>query len=107
MTGQYGGGKLLLDFRGNSLVLDCGEAHARQPYTVENTPGALLIHIQNSGGPFTLALQPDHSLRGSGSTAVNGRLVTGMKGEEITFAPHSETCDVGAFRPKGGAAKTP
>jgi hypothetical protein len=105
MTGQYGGGKLLLDFRGNSLVLDCGEAHVRQPYTVENTSSALLIHVQNSGGPFVLTLQPDNSLRGSGSTAVNGRLVTGMQGEDITFTPHSETCDVGAFRPKGGAMR--
>jgi hypothetical protein len=105
MTGQYGGGKLLLDFRGNSLILDCGEAHVRQPYTVENTPSALLVHIQNSSGPFTLTLQPDNSLRGSGSTAIDGRLVTGMKGEDITFTPHSETCDVGAFRPKGAAAR--
>jgi hypothetical protein len=105
MTGQYGGGKLLLDFRGNSLILDCGEAHVRPPYTVENTSAALVIHVQNPGGPFTLTLQPDNSLRGSGSTAVNGRLVSGMKGEDVTFAPHSETCDVGAFRPKGGGAR--
>jgi hypothetical protein len=56
MTGKYGGGMLLLDFSENSLILDCGQAHVRQPYTVENTPNALLIHVQNSGGPFTLAL---------------------------------------------------
>ena len=105
MTGQYGGGRLLLDFRGNSLILDCGDAHVRQPYTVENTSGALLIHVQNSGGPFTLTVKPDNSLLGSGSTAVNGRLVAGMQGEEVTFAPHSETCDVGAFRPKAGSPR--
>jgi hypothetical protein len=103
MTGKYGSGKLLLDFSGNSLVLDCDQAHVRQPYTVENTPNALLINVQNSGGPFTLALQPDNSLRGAGSTAVNGRLVTGMNGEEVAFAPHRDTCDVGTFRPKTGA----
>jgi hypothetical protein len=103
MTGKYGGGKLLLDFSGNSLVLDCGQAHVRQPYTVENTPNALLIHVQNSAGPFSLALQPDNSLRGAGTTRVDGRLVTGMNGENVTFAPHSETCDVGTFRPKTGA----
>jgi hypothetical protein len=103
MTGKYSGGKLLLDFSGNSLVLDCGQAHVRQPYTVENTPNALLIHVKNSGSPFTLALEPDNSLRGAGSSAVNGRLVTGMNGENVAFAPHSETCDVGTFRPKTGA----
>lgn len=106
MTGKYGGGQLLLDFSGNSLVLDCGQAHVRQPYTVENTSNALLINVQNSGGPFTLALQPDNSLRGAGSTTVNGRLVTGMNGDNVTFAPHSETCDVGTFRPKTGATPT-
>jgi hypothetical protein len=106
MTGKYGGGQLLLDFSGNSLVLDCGQAHVRQPLHVENTSNALLVHVQNSVGPFTLALQPDNSLRGSGSTTVNGRLVTGMNGDNVTFAPHSETCDVGTFRPKTGAAPT-
>jgi len=106
MTGKYGGGMLLLDFSGNSLVLDCGGAHVRQPYTVENTSNALLIHVQNSGGPFTLAVQPDNSLRGTGSTTVNGRLVTGMNGDNVTFAPHSETCDVDTFRPKTGSTPT-
>ena len=106
MTGKYGGGNLLLDFSDNSLVLDCGQAHVRQSYTVQNTSNALLIHVQNSGGPFTLALQPDNSLRGTGSTTVNGRLVTGMNGENVTFAPHSETCDVDRFRPKTGSSPT-
>jgi len=106
MAGKYGGGMLLLDFSGNSLVLDCGQAHIRTTYAVENTPSTLLVHVQNSGGPFTLAVQPDNSLRGAGSTTVNGKLVTGMAGENITFAPHSETCDVGTFRPKTGAAPT-
>jgi hypothetical protein len=106
MTGRYGGGNLLLDFRGNSLVLDCGQAHVRQSYTVENTSNALLIHVQNAGGPFTLALQPDNSLIGSGSTTINGRLVTGMNGDNVTFAPHAETCDVSRFNPKTGATAT-
>lgn len=106
MTGKYGGGQLLLDFTGNSLVLDCGEAHVRQPYTVENTANALLVHVKNGGGPFTLALQPDNSLRGTGSTTVNGRLVTGGSRDNVTFAPHSETCDLGTLRPKTGATPT-
>jgi hypothetical protein len=106
MTGKYGGGRLLLDFSGNSLVLDCGEAHVRQPYTVENTSNALLIHVKNSVSPFTLAVQPDNSLRGAGSTTINGRLVTGMNGNNVTFAPHIETCDVDMFRPKTGAGST-
>jgi hypothetical protein len=106
LAGKYSGGMLLLDFSGNSLVLDCGQAHVRATYTIENTPSTFLVHVQNPSSPFTLAVQPDNSLRGAGSTTVNGKLVTGMAGENITFAPHSETCDVGTFRPKTGAAPT-
>ena len=103
MTGKYGSGMLLLDFSAASVTLDCGQAHVRQPYTVENAPNQLLIHVENAGGPFTLALEPDNSLRGSGSTAVNGRLVTGMNGDNVAFAPHSEHCDVATLRPKSGS----
>jgi hypothetical protein len=106
MAGKYGGGTLLLDFSGNSLVLDCGQAHVRATYTIENTPSTFLVHVQNPGGPFTLALQPDNSLRGAGSTTVNGKLVIGMKGDDVAFAPHSETCDVGTFHPKTGSTPT-
>ena len=104
MSGKYSDGRLLLDFTSNSLVLDCGQAHVRAPYTVENAPNTFLIHVQNPGGPFSLALQPDNSLRGAGSTTINGRLVTGMNGDNVAFAPHSETCDVGMFRSKAGAS---
>jgi hypothetical protein len=104
MTGQYGSGMLLLDFSENSVILDCGAAHARQPYRVENGAEQLLIHVENAGGAFTLALQPDNSLRGSGSTTVNGRLVSGMRGDDVVFTPRSERCDVDTYRPKAGAA---
>jgi hypothetical protein len=42
-------------------------------------------------------------LRGAGSTTVNGKLVTGMNGDNVTFAPHSERCEVDTFRPKTGS----
>src|SRR5437763_8692897 len=106
MTGKYGGRTLLLDFSGNSLVLDCGQAHVRATYTVENAPTTFLVHVQNPDSPFVLALQPDNSLRGAGSTTVNGKLVTGMNGDDVAFAPHIETCDVGTFHPKTDAAPT-
>ena len=106
MTGKYGGRTLLLDFSGNSLVLDCGQAHVRATYTVENAPTTFLVHVQNPDSPFVLALQPDNSLRGAGSTTVNGKLVTGMNGDDVAFAPHIETCDVGTFHPKTDATPT-
>ena len=104
MVGKYSGGRLLLDFTTTSVILDCDQAHIRSTYTVENAPNTFVVHIDNPAGPIALAVQPDNSLRGSGSTTINGRLVTGMNGENVAFAPHSERCDVGTFRPKTGAA---
>lgn len=104
MVGQYAGSSgLLLDFDGAAVTLDCGQAHVKQPYTVENAPNELVVHVQNSGGPFNLAVLPDNSLRGSGNTTVNGRLVSGMRGDDVTYTPHSERCDIGAFRPATGS----
>jgi len=108
MTGKYSGSGLQFDFSENSVILDCGQAHARQPYTVENTPADVQIHVQNSGGPFTLTVLPNNTLRGSGSTTVNGRLVSGMQGDNVTFTPHNERCEVGTYAPSAaGAAPAP
>jgi hypothetical protein len=105
MTGKYTVSGLQLEFSENSVILDCGQAHARQPYTVENASGDVRIHVQNSGGPFTLALLPNNTLRGSGSATVNGRLVTGMQGENVTYAPRNESCEIGTYSPASAGAE--
>ena len=104
MTGKYSGSGLQFDFTENSVILDCGQAHARQPYTVENTPGDVRIHIRNSGGPFTLTLVPNNTLRGSGSTTINGRLVSGMQGDNVTYTPRNERCEIGTYTPASADA---
>ena len=107
MTGRYrSSGGLLLEFNGQDVILDCGQAHVKAPYKVENRGSAFTVTIENSGGPFTLALAADNTLRGSGSTAVNGRLVTGANGDQVLFRPHSETCSIGAFSLLSGASST-
>ncbi len=40
-----------------------------------------------------------------GSTTVNGRLVTGMQGENVTYAPHSERCEIGTYAPASAGAE--
>jgi len=107
LIGKYSSSSgLLLDFSGAGVILDCGQAHVKAPYTVENTPAQFLVHVQNSGGPFTLGVTSDSVLRGSGATAVNGRLVSGIQGENVTFIPHSETCNVGNLAAKAGSGST-
>ena len=102
MAGRYASNSgLTLEFGNGGVVLDCGKAHAESPYTVENTPTGFVVHIQNAGGAFLLGVASDNTLRGSGSTSVNGRLVTTIRGDNVSFTPHSETCTVGTFNPVG------
>ncbi len=106
MEGQYTSSGLLLDFAGDAVTIDCGQAHVKSPYTVENAALSLIVHVQNSGGPFDLVVSSDNTLRGSGRTTVNSRLVSGMNGTDITFTPHSETCQVGSYTPQTGSGST-
>jgi hypothetical protein len=98
-------GGLKAKFADASVVLDCGEAHVRDKYTVERAGNQILVRVQHPASPFTLTVQPDGSLAGPASVTVNGRLVSGMNGSDVTYTPHSETCSVGIFRP-GESAST-
>ena len=103
MAGPYASSSgMLLSFDDRYVTLDCGKAHVNAPYSVENTASGFVVHVQNVGGAFVLGVAPDTTLRGSGSTSVNGRLVASVTGESnVTFTPHSESCNVGTFAPKG------
>ena len=90
-----------LSFDNRYVTLDCGQAHVKVPYTVDNTAAGFVIHVQNSGGAFLLGVAPDNTLRGAGSTTVNGKLVSSVNGKVVSFTPHSESCNVGTFAPKG------
>lgn len=103
MAGPYASSSgMLLSFENGFVTLDCGKAHINAPYTVDNTASGFVVHVQNVGGAFVLGVAPDTTLRGSGSTTVNGRLVASVTGaSNVTFTPHSESCNVGTFAPKG------
>ena len=101
VTGPYtssSGMKLL--FYDAYVTLDCGQAHVNAPYTVDNTPTGFVVHVQNAGGAFLLGVAPDNTMRGSGSTTVAGKLVSGVNGEVVSFTPHSESCTLGTFAPQ-------
>jgi hypothetical protein len=102
VTGEYAAPNgMQLHFGNTFATLDCGKAHINAPYTVDNTPNGFAIHVQNGGGALLLAVAPDNTLRGSGSATVNGKLVSGVNGRVVSFTPHSESCNVGAFTPRG------
>jgi hypothetical protein len=104
MSGKYvSQGGLTLEFAVDAVVMDCGAAHVKQPYAVENAPNQFLVHITNGASPFTLALQQNGTLAGSGSAAIAGRVVTGATQNALTYAPKTASCPIGAFAPQGGS----
>jgi hypothetical protein len=96
-------GGLGLEFSVDSVILDCGAAHVKQPYTVENAATQILITVKNGSSPFTVGLQPNGTFVGSGTTDVAGRVVTGSSGNAITYAPSNARCSIGALTAKTGS----
>ena len=104
MSGQFTGqGGLALEFADAAVTLDCAAAHAKQPYTVENAPTQFQITIKNGAAPFTLTVQPNGTLLGSGNAEVAGRVVTGSTETALTYAAKNARCPIGTLTPKGGA----
>ena len=105
MSGQYAGlGGLALEFGVDSVVMDCGAAHVKQAYSVENTANQLVVNVKNGGSPFMLALQPNGTLTGSGTSDIAGRVVTGSTENAFTYAAKNARCAIGTLAPKGGTA---
>lgn len=94
---------LILDFEGDAVTMDCGVAHVKAPYTVQNASGEFRVSVNNPGGPFALTVASDNTLHGSGSTTVNGKLYQSINDGQISFRPVSTTCSVNTFTSKSPA----
>lgn len=101
MTGKYANaGGLALEFEDDGVTIDCGAAHVKQAYVVENGASQIMVTVKNGAVPFTLAAQANGTLTGSGNADVNGRVVTGATGDAITYAPRNARCAIGTLTPK-------
>ncbi len=101
MVGRYESkGGLNIDFESDLATLECGRARSAEPYVVENNPGRIAIQVKNAAGPFTLVLQPDGTLSGSGSIDVAGRILTGTNRDQMTYVPVSGRCTLGTLAAK-------
>jgi hypothetical protein len=101
MAGHYlGQGGLSLEFAVDAVILDCGAAHVKDTYVVENASSQIQIAVKNGASPFTVAVQPNGTLLGSGSIDVAGRVVTGSDANGILFAPRNARCSLGTLAAK-------
>jgi hypothetical protein len=100
LAGSYASaGGMKVEFHPTAALLDCGEAHVLRPYAVTNSADRLTVTVKNGASPFTLTLQPDGTLAGSGATEVAGRVVTGTNASGATFAPRTARCGVDVLAP--------
>jgi hypothetical protein len=98
MTGVFSGsGGLKLQFNDGNAVIDCAQAHVLAPYDVSIQAGSAVVTVKNGTNPFHLTVQGDGTLRGSGTTTVNGKLMTALNGSDPVFAPTSAICSLNSL----------
>jgi hypothetical protein len=96
----YAAGSVRAEFDTNNAVIDCANAHVKLPYSVRNTNGQISIAVANPNAPFTLTVQSNGSLAGSGMITVSGRLLAGQDaGGNFSFKPVTATCSLGILGP--------
>jgi len=102
LAGTYSApGGLTIEFREDSATVECGAAHNAESYSVIRTSGEFEVNLQNGAAPFTLVLQPNGALVGSGTVAVDGRkLVPTASGDVHNFVPVKATCTLGTLTAK-------
>jgi hypothetical protein len=93
MAGVFtGAGGMKIQFNDGSAIVDCAQAHILTPYSVSFQAGNAIVTVNNGSNPFKLVVQADGKLSGSGTTTVNGKLMTALSGADPVFAPTSASC---------------
>jgi hypothetical protein len=95
-------GGLSIEFRDDSATLECGEAHNAEAYWVSPSGNQFAVKLANGTTPFTLTLQPNGTLAGSGSIDIAGRrLVPSANNDVHNFVPLNARCTVGTLTAAG------
>lgn len=101
MAGKYtNAGGLMLEFEDDGVTIDCGAAHVKQAYVVDNGASQIRVTVKNGAMPFTLAVQQNGTLTGSGNADISGRVVTGATDTAITYASKTARCAIGTLTAK-------
>jgi len=101
LVGTYASaGGLKLEFETDTVTIDCQQAHARQKYSLQNTPAQLLVTVQNGSAPITLAVQQNGSLTAAPSVNVFGKLVRDINQNGVVFVPTNASCGAATLTAK-------
>jgi hypothetical protein len=98
MGGYYkNAGGLSIQFNDGSAIVECGQAHVLALYDVSSQGGQVTISVKNGTNPFTLTVNSDGSLSGSGTATINGKIMTALAGADPVFAPATASCPLNAL----------
>lgn len=99
LVGTYAGaGGMKIQFQDAGAVIDCAQAHVMAAYDIANAGGAVKIALKNGTLPISLTLTSGGTLMGTGTTAVNGKLMTGLDGDgNPVLTPTSANCSLGTL----------
>jgi hypothetical protein len=99
MVGTFASaGGLKIVFNDANAVIDCAQAHVKAQYSVTYAAGAIRVTVKNGGSPLTLTMGANGALVGSGTTTVNGKLMTALSANgDPVLAPTSASCAVGTL----------
>ena len=98
MTGHYvDSSGLTLEFGNDAVTLDCGKAHATRHTWSITRPPALSSMSRTAAGLSFSASRPTTRSAVPDLRSVNGKLVSSIRGDNVSFTPHSESCTVGTF----------
>lgn len=88
-----------VEFRADSATVSCGNVLLAQRYAVELRNDQLVATLQNTPAPIVLTLQRNGTLTGPRTAQVSGRVLTGMSGSQVIYAPAAATCKLDLLRP--------
>jgi hypothetical protein len=107
LAGSYSAaGGLSVEFRDDSATVECGQAAVAEAYSVSPKGSQLIVKLQNGASPFSLVLEPNGELTGSGTVNVAGRKMIRSTGDDVhNFVPQNATCNLGTLASENGGGK--
>jgi hypothetical protein len=103
MAGTYDGqGGASIEFLADKAIVSCRATQVEHPYLVNAKAGQLQIQFSGAGGPASLVLATDSSLRGEGSPVqINGHKKTGENAiGDPTYSASADTCSYATLTPR-------
>jgi hypothetical protein len=107
LAGSYSAaGGLSIEFRDDSATVECGQASVAEAYSVLPAGSQFVVKLQNGTTPFSLVLQPNGALTGSGNVNVAGRKMILSTGNDVhNLVPQNASCNLGTLAPENGGGK--